>query len=69
MIMLDQFESDDKPNPMATVLFRKLKALRDTPEDVILGVVFIGNETDEELVDFSIEDFQYVLKRSIFHYR
>ncbi len=69
MIMLDHFEPDDKPNPMATVLFRKLKAMHYTPDDVIPGIVFIGNETDDELVDFSIEDFQYVLKRSIFHYR
>ena len=69
IIMLDQFESDDKPNPMATVLFKKLKAMRYTPDDVIPGVVFIGNKTDEELVDFTVEDFQYVLKRSIFCYR
>ena len=54
---------------MAIVLFRKLKSMHYTPDDVIPGIVFIGNETDEELVDFTVEDFQYVLKRSIFHYR
>ncbi len=66
MIMLDQFEPDDRPNPMATVLFRKLKSMHYTPDGVIPGIVFIGKETDEELVDFTVEEFQYVLKKSIF---
>ncbi len=57
MIVLDQFEPDDKPNPMATVLYRKLKAMHYTPEDVIPGVVFIGNETDDELVGFPLKIF------------
>ncbi len=65
--MLDQFQPEDEPNPLATMLFRKLRAEHYTPDDIIFGKVFLANETDDELIDFTKEDFAYIFTRAIFN--
>ena len=60
MIMLDIFEPGDDLNMKATVVFNRLRTtVKWTP---IHGDVYIANETDEEIIDFTKDDFKYVLR-------
>ena len=63
--MLDQFTPEDPPNSWATVLFRKLYSNGGGVDDEIPGLVFISNETDNEVIDFTMEDFVYIWTRVI----
>ena len=60
--MLDIFEPGDDLNLMATVLFNRLRTRRSVTDTLIYGDVCIANETDEEIIDFTKDDFKYVLR-------
>ena len=60
MTMLDIFEPGDDLNMRATIVFNRLRTtVKWTP---IHGDVYIANETDEEIIDFTKDDFEYVLR-------
>ena len=64
MTMLDQFQPDDEPNPLATMLFRKHRAEHYTPDNVIFGKVFLANEDSEKVLDFTKDDFAYIFTKA-----
>ena len=50
----------DKPNKMATTIYRNMRSGAYMPDDTIYGTVYITNETANEIVDFTIQDFMYM---------
>ena len=63
MAMIDRLSDFDPINILATILFRKLRSSIYTPSDIIQGDVYISNETEHEIVDFTLEDFNYILRK------
>ena len=61
--MLDIFEDHDIYNPLATMLFRKLKSQYGSNDEVVCGAFFICNEDDESELDFTLEDYEYILSK------
>ena len=59
----DIFGEADDLNPLATLLFRKLKHPRGTPDDVICGAVYLSNETSDKLIDFTMKDLHYIMSK------
>ena len=59
--MLDRFEPGDDLNIQATILFNRLRTSTCLAETIICGDVYIGNETDEDIIDFTTDDFNYIL--------
>ena len=59
--MLDRFEPRDDLNIQATLLFNRLRTSTSLAETIICGDVYIGNETDEDIIDFTMDDFNYIL--------
>jgi len=62
MIMLDIFKPGDDLNIQATILFNRLRTSTSLADTLIYGDVYIATETDEEIIDFTKEDFKYVLR-------
>ena len=60
MTMLDRFEANDKPNNMATIIYRNMRSGAYMPEDAIYGTVYIPNETTNEIDDFTMQYFMYM---------
>ena len=60
MTMLDRFEANGKPNNMATIIYRNMRSGAYMPDDAIYGTVYISNETANEIVDFTMQDFVYM---------
>ena len=60
MTMLDRFEPTDRPNNMATLIYRNMRSGAYMPDDAIYGTVYISNETANEIVDFTMHDFMYM---------
>ena len=58
------FTPEDEPSPLAAMLFRKIKSDHYAPSNVVLGAVFLANETGGEVVGFARDDFAYVLTRT-----
>ena len=64
MIMPDTFDCDDDDmNVLATTIYRRLRSESYTPDDIIYGTVYIGNETADEVIDFTKEDLTYICKQ------
>ena len=64
VFMLDIFEDDDIYNPLATMLFQY-----GSNDEVVCGSMFICNEDDESELDFTIQDYEYILsKLELFKY-
>ena len=63
MTMIDDFSDFDPLNIQATNLFRKLRSFVYTPTDYVVGDVYISNETEHDIVDFTMEDFNYILRK------
>ena len=60
MTMLDMFGAADKPNRMATIIYRNMRSGAYMPDDTICGTVYITNETASEIVYFTMHDFMYM---------
>ena len=63
MTMIDQLSDFDQINIQATNLLIKLRSCVYTPTDFILGDVYISNETEHDVVDFALEDLNYILRK------
>ena len=61
--MLDIFEEVHAFNPIATMLFRKLRNLSGPNDQLIFGFLIICNEDGEEELDFTLEDYNYILSK------
>ena len=67
MTMLDTFNREDDPcgdelNVLATTIYRRMWSEDYTPDDIIYGTVYIGNETATEIIDFTKEDLAFICK-------
>ena len=61
MIMPDTFDCDeDDMNALATTISRRMRLENYTPDDIIYGTVYIGNENADEVIDFTKEDLTYI---------
>ena len=69
MTMLDTFNREeddpcgDELNVLATTIYRRMRSENYTPDDIIYGTVYIGNETATEIIDFTKEDLAYICKQ------
>ena len=63
MAMLDLCPEGDQLNILATVLFRRLRYKDQEPDDAIFGTVYIANETVDEIIDFTMDDYIYIRDR------
>ena len=61
--MLDTFKRHDKYNALVTTLFRKLKNPNQSNDQNIYGFMIICNEDDEQEIDFTMEDYNYILDK------
>ena len=57
MTMVDLFQEDDYLNISATALARRLRYKDHETDDVILGTVYIANETVDKIIDFTMDDY------------
>ena len=65
MTMLDTFDyENDDINVIATTIYRHMRSRDFTPDDIILGTVYISNETIDEIIDFTKEDLTYICKQA-----
>ena len=60
----DMFHETDQLNPLATMLFRRLRNPRGIPEDVLCGTVYISNEKRDKLLDFTLEHLKYIMQKA-----
>ena len=64
MIMLDTFDcEEDDMNVLATSIYRRMRSDNYTPDDIIYGTVYIGNENADKVIDFTKEDLTYICKQ------
>ena len=64
MIMLDTFDcEEDDMNVLATTIYRRMRSESYTPDDMIYGTVYIGNENADEVTGFTEEDLTYICKQ------
>ena len=64
MIMLDTFDyEEDDMNVLATTIYRRMRSENYTPDDIIYGAVYIGNENANGVIDFTKEDLTYICKQ------
>ena len=65
MTMLDtcDYEEDDI-NVIATTIYRHMRSPDFTPDDIILGTVYISNKTIDKIIDFTKEDLTYICKQA-----
>ena len=59
MTVLDTFEAADKPNKMATTIYRNMRSGAYMPDDAIYGTVYIAKETANEIVDVTAQYFMF----------
>ena len=65
MTMLDTFDYEhDDLNVIATTIYRHMRSRDYTPDDLILGTVYISNETTNYIIDFTKEDLTYSCKQA-----
>ena len=68
MTMLDTFDCEEDPcggefNVLATTIDRRMQSGSYTPDDIIYGTVYIGNENANKVIDFTKEDLTYICKQ------
>ena len=68
MTMLDTFDCEEEPcgdelNVLATTIYRRMRSENYTPDTIIYGTVYIGNENADEVIDFTTEDLAYICKQ------
>ena len=64
MTMPYLFAPEDDVNIIATMLFRKLRSRHGVPcLNVVCGTAYLVNESDTEIIDFTMQDFLFVRNR------
>ena len=59
--MLDTFDyENDDINVIATTIYRHMRSRDFTPDDIILGTVYISKETIDNIIDFTKEPDVYM---------
>ncbi len=66
MVVNDIYTDTDKYNPIATYLFNNLKSMSyvlSGERDAIHGTVYVTNERNWEVIDFSTQELSYVMRK------
>ena len=68
MATLDTFDCKKGPcgdefNVLATTIYRRMRSENYTPDNMIYGTVYIGNENANKVIDFTKEDLTYICKQ------
>ena len=64
MTMLDTFDCEEEGmNVLATTIYRRMRSESYTPDDIIYGTAYIGNEIANEFIDFTKEDLTYICQQ------
>ena len=64
MTMLDTFDyEEDDMNVLATTIYRRMRSDSYTPDDIMYGAVYIGDENAHAVIDFTKEDLTYICKQ------
>ena len=64
MTMLDTFDyEEDDMNVLATTIYRRMRSENYTPDDIIYGAVYIGNENANNVIDFTKKDLTHICKQ------
>ena len=63
VFIVDMYDERHEINNVATNIFRKLYNKFGKVDQVIKGFMFICNENDERPIDFTIDDYQYLLTK------
>ena len=50
---------------LATTIYRRVRSENYTPDGLIYGTVYIGNENADKVIDFTKEDLTYICKQMI----
>ena len=61
----DMYEDTDVFNPLAIRLLYDLRHPTVKTKDVICGTAFLSNETLQKLIDFTTEDFKYIISNAL----
>ena len=61
----DMYEDTDTFNPLATRLLYDLRHPKFKLKDVICGAAFLSNETFQKQIDFTKEDFEYIVVNAL----
>ncbi len=56
----DLSEDKDKFNPIATAVLSRLRSPSGWSTDLICGTAFLYNDTEDDIVDFNLEEFNYI---------
>ena len=57
---MGRFDATDKPNKMATLIYRNMRSGAYMPDNAIYETVCIANETANKVVDFTMQYFMYM---------
>ena len=61
---VDEAEDSDRLNYIGTQIFQTLKNERCVSNNALtFEDIYIANETDKEIIDFTIEDIKYIFKK------
>ena len=64
MTMLGSFDFDeDEPNAQATTTFRRVKSDTSTDNAIICATAYIGNEHEDNDIDFTKQDLTYICRQ------
>ena len=64
MVCWDMFyPEEDEENLLATYIYRRLKHYGGRLEDLIYGPVYITNEDENGIIDFTKQDLKYILEK------
>ena len=63
VFIVDIYDESHEINNVATNIFRKLYHPCGQVDQVIKGFMFICNEDDEQPIDFTLDDYHYLLTK------
>ena len=68
MTMQHTFDCEEDPcgdqlTVLATTIYRHMRSENYTPDNIIYGTVYIGNENADKIVDFTKADLTYICKQ------
>ena len=62
---LDSFGcGEDEMNVLATTIYRRMLSRNYTPNDIIYNTVYIGNEDEHDIADFTKQGLTYICRQA-----
>ena len=63
VFIVDIYEENHEYNHLATNVFQKLYSPYGESDQIIKGFMFICNEDDDKAIDFTLDDYNYILPK------